>query len=124
MCVYGWKYGYKYALYMSVNKNDDDLHVEVVELDWKHGEEMERKAGDVILSQTPPEKIAQTPAFTTCKFCHFSGICFKGEAVEKNCRSCINARPTENGTWYCSLFNDTIPYDFIKQGCDKHTPIV
>lgn len=123
MCVYGWKYGYKYALYMSVNKNDDDLHIEVVELDWRVGEEQERKAFDVITAQTPPDKIAESPAFMTCKWCHFSGICFKGETVEKNCRSCVNAKAIDNAEWYCSVYQSVIPKDYINQGCDKHTPI-
>ena len=124
MSMYGRAYGYKYALYMCVNKNDDDLHVEVVELDWTLGEELERKAYDVITAQVPPQKIAETPAYFVCKYCHFSDICFKGGAVEKNCRSCINASAVDGGNWYCTVFSDVIPSDFIKQGCDKHTPIV
>jgi hypothetical protein len=123
MSMYGRAYGYKYALYMCVNKNDDSLHVEVVELDWRLGEELERKAYDVITAQVPPAKIAETPAFHTCKMCHFSGICFSGEAVEVNCRSCVNASPVDNGEWYCNVYQGVIPSDFIKQGCDKHTPI-
>jgi len=123
MSMYGRAYGYKYALYMCVNKNDDSLHVEVVELDWQLGEELERKAYDIITAQVPPAKIAETPAFHVCKRCHFSDICFSGGQVEKNCRSCVNARPVDNGEWYCSVFEDVIPSDFIKQGCDKHIPI-
>lgn len=123
MSMYGRAYGYKYAIYMSVNKNDDDLHVEVVELDWTLGEQLERKATDVITSQVPPQKIAETPAYTKCKFCHFSGICHNGDPVEKNCRSCTQAKPVDGGQWYCARFNDVIPSDFIAQGCDQHNPI-
>lgn len=124
MSMYGRAYGYKYALYMCVNKNDDDLHVEVVELDWTLGEELERKAFDVITAQIPPAKIAETPAYKTCKMCHFSDICFRDAPIEKNCRSCKNANAVDGGNWHCSVFNDVIPQDYIKQGCDKHTPIV
>jgi len=123
MSMYGRAYGYKYAVYMCVNKNDDDLIVEVVELDWTLGEEIERKAYDIITAQTPPEKISTTPAFHKCKMCNFSGVCFSGDDVEVNCRSCVNASATENATWTCSL-HGVIPPDFIKDGCDKHTPIV
>lgn len=126
MSIYGRAYGYKYALYMSVNKNDDDLHIEIVELDWQHAIELEAKAEDVILSQIPPAKIAETPAYYKCKMCTFSGICFKDEGTEKNCRSCANAFPIEDGKWRCGLVTEnegTIPQDFIKQGCDRHTPI-
>lgn len=124
MSMYGRAYGYRYALYMSVNKNDDDLHIEIVELDWTLGEELERKAYDIITAQIPPQKVAESPAYQQCKWCHFSDICFKGAAVEKNCRSCSNASAVDDGNWHCTVFNDVIPSDFIKQGCDKHTPIV
>jgi hypothetical protein len=123
MSMYGRAYGYKYALYMSVNKNDDDLHVEVVELDWRLGEQLEAKAHDVITSQLPPAKIAESPAYQKCKFCHFSGICHNGEAVEVNCRSCQHASPVDNGEWYCAVWQGVIPKDYIPQACDRHTPI-
>lgn len=124
MSMYGRAYGYKYALYMSVCKNDDDLHIEVVELDWRLGEELERKAYDVITAQQPPAKIAESPAYQGCKYCHFSDICHKGASVERNCRSCSNARPVDDGQWYCALYDSVIPsQDYIKQGCDKHVPI-
>lgn len=123
MSMYGRAYGYKYAIYMSVNKNDDNLHVEVVELDWVLGEQLERKATDIITSQVPPAKIAESPAYQKCKFCHFSGICHKGEAVEFNCRSCQHASPVDGGKWYCAVWEGVIPSDYLKQGCNRHTPI-
>lgn len=123
MCMYGRAYGYKYAIYMCVNKNDDDLHVEVVELDWKRGEELERKAFDVITAQYPPEKIAATQAFHKCKMCNFKDVCFNGEVPEKNCRSCLMAKPIDGGQWLCQKYQQAVPADFIKQGCDDWSPI-
>lgn len=123
MSMYGRAYNYKYAIYMAVNKNDDDLHIEVVELDWRLGEQLEAKAHDVITSQLPPAKIAESPAYLACKWCHFSGICHNGEAVEKNCRSCRHASAVDNGEWYCDKWQGNIPKDFIAQGCDNHAAI-
>ena len=123
MSIYGKHYGYKYALYMSVNKNDDDLHVEIVELDWRLGEQLEAKAHDVITAQTPPAKIAESPAYLACKWCHFSGICHGDEKTEVNCRSCQHAKAVDNGEWYCAVWDGVIPQDYIKQGCDRHTAI-
>lgn len=123
MCVYGYKYGYKYALYMSVNKNDDDLHVEIVELDEKRAIEAINRASDVINSRAPPEKISQSPAFFKCKMCAYKDICFNDAPVEKNCRSCIHAVPVDNAKWHCELHGEVIPADFIPQGCNKHKPI-
>lgn len=123
MSIYGKQYGYKYALYMSVNKNDDDLHVEIVELDWSLGELIERKAHDVITTQIAPARIAESPAYQQCKYCHFSGICHGDEKTEVNCRSCQHATPVEGAEWYCAVWQGVIPKDYIKQACDRHTPI-
>ncbi len=123
MCQYGLHYQLKYALYLIENKNDSDITVEIVELDWKFGEEMQRKAGDIINSQVPPPKISQNDVFYECKFCNFIDICHQGEVVETNCRSCKYAAPVENGEWFCALYANEIPKDFIPKGCDKHESI-
>lgn len=120
MSTYGKFYGFKYALYMCINKNDDDIHVEIVELNWNVGEDLLRKAESVILAQTPPPRIAENEAFLSCKYCPFVGICHRGEAPERNCRSCSFARPAENGEWYCGNHNAVIPSEFIPNACDAY----
>lgn len=123
MSVYGYKYGYKYAVYLCINKNDDDLIVEVVKLNWALGKTLEDKAGDVISSQVPPPKVSQTKTAFNCRYCHFSPICHDGETPEKNCRSCSHAVPIENKQWGCNKFGQIIPEDFIPKGCDDWEPI-
>lgn len=124
MSMYGRHYGYKYALYMSVNKNDDDMHVEITELDWQLAEQLERKAEDVITSPYPPAKIAQSPAFGKCKMCNFSDICHNGAEVEINCRSCAASSPVDGGQWFCRVYGSNIPLDYVAKGCDKHVPVI
>lgn len=123
MCSYGRKYGYHYALYLCINKDDDDIHVEVVELDWDYGADLERKAGDIILSQTPPPRVNESPAFYLCKLCDRHDVCHKGAPYEKNCRSCTFAQPVEGGEWFCGKWNGVIPKDFIPTGCDQWHPV-
>ena len=124
MCQYGYHYKIKYGLYLIENKNDSDIIVQIVELDWKRGAELEKRAGDIINAKFPPAKIAENPSYYDCKFCTFSGICHEGQPVEKNCRSCKLASPVENAEWYCDRFKMIIPKDFIKVGCDGHTSIM
>jgi hypothetical protein len=124
MCSYGRAYGFKYALYCAVNKNDDDLYFEILVLDYRQADDLFRKAENIITSETQPPKIAQTETFFTCKTCDFKGICHRRELPTKNCRSCRNAVAVEDGKWYCRLFNDIIPIDFIPQGCDNWHPII
>lgn len=122
MCVYGKHLDIKYGLYICVNKNDDSLHVEIVELDHLEAEIYINRAEDVINSQFPPAKISEQSSYWKCKMCNFQGICHLGELVEKNCRSCKNASAIKDGTWNCSLGGE-IPEDFIAKGCDYHDPI-
>ena len=124
MCVYGKNYGLRFALYCSINKNDDDLHIEVITLDWQLAEQLEAKATDIIFATIPPEKFAFSEAVFECKYCDYVGICHRGESAEKNCRSCINSVPIADGEWHCKLYNNTIPKDFIPKGCDKWIAIV
>lgn len=124
MSSYGRKYQLEFALYMCINKNDDDIAIEIVQLDWKLGEELENKALSVITSEVPPAKIAMSEAFYKCKFCDYVGVCHRNEPIQKNCRSCIAAVPGDEATWFCRRFNQTIPSDFIAKGCEQWQAIV
>lgn len=124
MCSYGKAYNFRFGLYMAVNKNTDELHIEIVELDFKLAEDLFRKAENIIGSQTQPSKIAQSETYFECKYCNFKGICFHGEEPSKNCRSCANAYPTENASWTCGLNNQQIPKTIIKEGCPSWQRII
>lgn len=123
MCQYGYKHGIDYAVYLIKNKNDSDIIVKIVPLDWNYGKLLEKKAEDIILSKTPPNKISENPSYFDCKYCEFSGICHENEPVEKNCRSCKFAEPAPEKEWYCSRYNSNIPEEFIKTGCDGHLSV-
>ena len=123
MSQYGYQMKIKYGLYMIENKNDSSIIFKVVELDWNLGAQLEKKANDIIFSKEPPSRISDNPDFFNCKFCHQAGVCHRNEPVDKNCRSCREAEPIENGKWKCHRFSDLIPDDFIKVGCEYHLPI-
>jgi len=123
MCTYGKAFKIRHGLYVAVNKNDDDIWPHFYELDWNYAEQLEKKAADIIHAEFPPNRISDSISYYKCKFCDFQGICHKGEAVEKNCRSCKNAVPVENGKWYCKKFGNEIPNDFIIEGCNEYVSI-
>lgn len=122
MSQYGYHMKIKYGIYMIENKNDSEITIKVVELDWNLGAQLEKKAEQIIFAKEPPPRISENKSFFNCKYCHLSGICHDGEQPEKNCRSCRNAVPTENATWTCSLYG-LIPPEFVKTGCDNWLPI-
>ncbi len=123
MCQGGYKFGLKYGLYLIENKNDSDITIKIVELDWNYGAQLEKKANEIIFAKEPPPRISENAAFQACKWCHQSDICHNGEQPEKNCRSCRNSTPTEDATWTCQLHQAIIPSDFIKIGCEQWLPI-
>jgi len=121
MCTYGSEpiYNLDYGIYFAMNKNDDDIYIEVIELDHVRGRRnVETKANGVIHSDKPPGRISASAAYSDCLYCSMSGICHKGEPIDKNCRSCRNAKPVENGEWFCSHHAAIIPKDYIANGCD------
>lgn len=123
--VYGSdpQYNFRYVLYLNINKNDDSLHVEVVKLDAKLGDNLRMKAEQIIMSQTPPPRISDNPTFLACSWCGAKDVCHKGAIPEKNCRSCKFARPVDGGEWHCDMHNGVIPRDYVKQGCPSYIPI-
>lgn len=124
-CTYGFAYGFRFVVYLNVNKNDDSLHVEIVPLNLKLGEQQFQKAEKVITSQVPMPKISASPAAKPCGGCNYKNICHNGEVPEKNCRSCKYARPIENAQWACDKWNATIPGEAeIKEACPEWNPII
>jgi hypothetical protein len=122
-CQYGYKTGIRYCIYIIENKNDSDITIKVIELDWNYGAQLEKKAETIIFSKEAPPRISDNPSTFNCKFCHLTDICHNGAQPEKNCRSCRHAIPTEDATWTCNLHTGIIPEDFIKKGCDQWLPI-
>ncbi len=123
MCCYGKAFNVRYGLYCAINKDDDDIHFELLELDWNLATQMENKARDIITSNIPPQKISNEPSYFDCKYCNFQQICHYGAEVEKNCRSCAMAVPKENGEWYCNRWGIKIPKDKINKEWDCHVSI-
>lgn len=121
MCSYGSRMNFHFALYMSICKNTDAIHIEIVELDWSVSDAMTAKAASIINSPTPPAKISENSAYFMCKFCDYSGVCHGRVPYEKNCRSCAFAQPVANGEWFCHKFQNNIPRDFVPKGCSEHT---
>lgn len=134
MSAYGRAYSFRYGLYVAVNKDTDELHFEIIPLDWTLADDLFRKAEDIISSQSQPAKIAQTETYFACKYCHFSGVCFRGELPEKNCRSCKFAVPVEGGNWECvnpyfveqrePFTRDVLSAERIATGCDHWQAII
>lgn len=119
MSTYGKFYGYKHGIYAGYCKDNDYIHIEVVELDWSLAADMVRKAEELIVAKRLPQRIAENPTYYECKGCQFNDICHNGAPMQKNCRSCRHADAADNKQWYCSVHNANIPQNIIPFGCDS-----
>lgn len=128
VCVYGFKMQLKYVYFMIVDKNTDELYVEIIALDWEHGKTMLDKAAMVITAQQAPPQISLHRTNFSCKWCNFTDICHdpKNNPVEKNCRSCKYSTAADEKKWVCGLApagENTIPDHVIPVGCPSHEGI-
>ena len=114
----------EYAIYMSVNKDTDEIHIEFLKLDWAIGEEFFHKAEGIVWERFPPKKISDSAAFYKCKMCEMSPICHLKEAPEVNCRSCKHSVAKPGKIWYCEFHNVNLETDTIKRGCADYQRIV
>ena len=103
------------ALYMAVNKNDDEIHAEIIQFDQRQYDKYLDRSVMIIDSWTPPPKINQSAAWFGCKFCDHSSVCHGKALPVRTCRSCMYSRPIENAEWVCchpipdAAFGDNIP---------------
>jgi hypothetical protein len=125
MSNYGAKFNCSIGLYCAVNKNDDDIHIEIVELDWNVASEMSEKARYIITAPVPPPRITNaSPSFYKCQECESLHVCHYRSPPDKNCRSCEFATPVDGPEWYCRKWNGNIPKDIIPTGCPEYKAIV
>lgn len=123
MNSYGKGFQIEYGLYIGVGKNDDDLHIECLPLDWGAADDLHRRAERLIRSQVRPAKIALNPSHFECKFCAFLDQCHHGKPLEMNCRSCVHAHAIEGAQWGCDFHKVVLPLDFLPKGCTNWKPI-
>lgn len=122
--IYGKKLDLRYVLYLSINKNDDTIHVEIEELDFAESDRKEARARDIIYAKAPPKRISASPTFWLCKGCFAADCCHHGAKPEVNCRSCKNAVPVENAQWRCNRWDSVIPKDAIPKACPEWESII
>lgn len=127
---YMGKHKLRFTLFMAVNKNDEELHAEILEFDPVVYERFRDRAGKLIAAPAPPLKIQNaSPGYWKCQWCDFSRVCHLGQVVDKNCRTCAFADPVPKvgedgkGQWHCRKHKKTIPLELQKTGCDAYAKL-
>jgi len=118
MNCYGAYFKNDYGLYFPVNKNDDDIKPELLEVDVNEARKLTMKAEEVISAIERPRRCSETPTYFTCRYCSHAAACHNKEPALKSCRACRFGVPAANSTWTCGHWGGTIPEDFMPVGCD------
>ncbi len=102
MQCYGRAYNLKTALYMAVNKDNDDLYAELITIDPRIGADFESRALAITSARVPPPRCSEEPGYYGCRYCDYSSLCHKGGQYFRSCRTCKSGNPAEDGSWVCS----------------------
>lgn len=109
-----------WALYCAGNKNDDRVHIELVQYDPGLVGRMHERAASVIEARDPPKRISKNSSWYECKFCDQRQVCHFSAAPERNCRTCVHSVPVDNGAWMCMKYQATIDKPRQLVGCDGY----
>jgi hypothetical protein len=128
MQVYMYKMNLQHALYAAVNKNTDQLHMEIVDLNMELAMQYIDRAGAIIRQDTPPPRISDSPGWYQCRICNFYNICHEGEIMRVSCRLCSwSVADTDTGEWRCTnpqgLYK-TLNIDEQRRGCPASLPLL
>lgn len=121
MNLYMRKMGIPVALYMAVNKNDDDLYAEIISLDVETADQYLERGERLVVMQDPPERMHGASAgFYLCKWCNHRDVCHLQAKPDFNCRTCEHAQPIENAQWRCMVHDKILTKEDQFAGCESH----
>ncbi len=119
MQIYMKLTGMTRAMYLAVNKDNDDLYVERVEADGEFADRLLAKAGRIIFAARPPARISDDPAWYQCRLCSHAGICRHEAPAAVNCRTCLGSTPVVGG-WQCERLQRALSDAEQRGGCSQH----
>lgn len=117
-CYMKWT-GMDRALYTSICKDDDRMHIERIDFDEQAADALITKAGQIIFSDEPPQRIGG-PDWFECKWCDHFETCHGQATPVPTCRSCAHSTPEQDGTWSCAKYPKTLTVQEQKAGCIDH----
>src|SRR6185437_6245675 len=121
--IYMHALGLSRALYVCVNKNDDDIYVERVAYDAEYCLRMLARAERIIRADDPPGRISDNPKVPPCLWCRHKAVCHEGAWARRNCRTCLHSTPvltSENACWDCAKHHKPLTLDEQAAGCPDH----
>jgi hypothetical protein len=117
--------GMERALYVSVNKNSDEIWAERIKFDRLYFERLQAKAESIIFAAEPPARIKDDPKYYLCSWCPHKAVCHGHKTPALSCRTCVHATPEHqgDGRWSCASKKIDIPVVMQRTGCPEHLPL-
>jgi hypothetical protein len=111
-------------LYLVVNKDNDEIHMEIIDWDPLRSDPDLALARQVVAAQEPPDRVSQYEDWYICKMCDHRGVCHRGEAPAVNCRTCKhgNRKANDPSMWVCARFELALNRKAQLEGCEYHSP--
>ena len=108
------------ALYVAVNKNNDDIYTEIIDANVNDGDRLLNKAKQIVFAPEPLAKMSNDASYFECKLCRYRNVCHLDIVPGVNCRTCLHSTPTDQG-WHCEKHNATnLSKDDQMEGCAAH----
>ena len=107
------------AMYLAVNKNNDDLYVERIELDAEYADRLLAKAGRIIFAARPLERVSDDRSWYQCRLCDHADLCHGQARAAVNCRTCLSSTPVDGG-WRCERHERLLSEADQRAACDNH----
>lgn len=117
MQLYMRKMGYSVALYVAVNKNTDDVYMELITLNSELADQYIERGEKLVWLDTPPKRINESPGFFKCRFCDDRPVCHLRAMPAINCRTCQFSKPVANSAWVCNKHNMELSKEKQQVGC-------
>jgi hypothetical protein len=121
MQTYMRKMNLQVALYGAVNKNNDELYMEIITLETEVGDQFVDRAKQLIALREAPKRINESPGWFSCSWCDHKPVCQLNAPPEKNCRTCQYSDCVIEGGWFCrhpnALSMEALTNQEQEQGC-------
>lgn len=122
--VYAGKFNCVGALYMAVNKNNDEFFFDYVEFNQEEFDEYRTKAEFITMSDKPPDRICNKPTSYQGKYCNERDVCFGFDLPRVSCKNCTSLeKHQKHGSFGChKVTQSDSNYQLDKRGwCEDHS---
>lgn len=108
MQYYMGRLGLDQALFVSMNKNTQELYTEDVDFDEEEFDRLCQVEQAVIDAPSDEsfERIGFNRSWHECRYCSAADVCFDESLAEVSCRTCSNITVEEGGQWFCHKHNE------------------